>query len=38
MAKFFGRIGYVETVETKPGVWKPQIVEREYFDKECPPV
>ena len=31
MAQFFGRIGYVETVETKPGVWKPQIVEREYF-------
>ena len=31
MAKFFGRIGYVETVETKSGVWKPQIVEREYF-------
>ena len=28
MAKFYGPIGYSETVETKPGVWKDQIIER----------
>ena len=31
MAKFYGVIGYAETVETTPGVWVPQITEREYF-------
>lgn len=31
MAKWFGKIGYAETVETKPGVWKEQITEHEYF-------
>jgi hypothetical protein len=31
MAKWYGKIGYAETVETTPGVWKEQIVEREYF-------
>ena len=31
MAKFYGKIGYAETVETEPGVWKEQITEREYF-------
>lgn len=31
MAKWFGKIGYAETTETKPGVWKEQITEREYF-------
>ena len=30
MAKFHGLIGYAETVETVPGVWKEQITEREY--------
>lgn len=30
MAKFFGIIGYAETVETKPGVWNEQITERVY--------
>lgn len=29
--KWFGTIGYAETVESKPGVWKEQITEREYF-------
>lgn len=28
MAKFYGLIGYAETVETAPGVWEEQIVER----------
>ena len=31
MAKFYGVIGYAETVETAPGVWEEQITEREYF-------
>ena len=30
MAKFYGVIGYGETVETRPGVWSPQEVRREY--------
>lgn len=30
MAKWFGKIGYAETIETKPGVWD-GIVEREYY-------
>lgn len=31
MAKFFGKIGYGVSQETKPGVWKDTITEREYF-------
>lgn len=32
MAKFFGTIGFNEgTVETSPGVWEQQIVERQYY-------
>lgn len=31
MAKYFGRIGYAEQVETVPGVWEEKIVEREYY-------
>lgn len=30
MAKYFGKIGYVETEETSPGIWKPKTTEREY--------
>ena len=30
MAKFYGIVGYVETVETKPGVWTARTTEREY--------
>lgn len=29
--KWFGVIGYAETVETNPGVWEEKITEREYF-------
>lgn len=29
--KWFGVIGYAETVETTPGVWEEQITERQYF-------
>ena len=31
MAKWFGKIGYSETVETTPGVWTPQETVKEYF-------
>ena len=31
MAKWFGKIGYAITEETEPGLWEPQIVEREYY-------
>lgn len=31
MAKWFGVIGYAETVETTPGVWEEQITERSYY-------
>lgn len=31
MAKFYGKIGYASTVETKPGVYEEQIVERSYY-------
>lgn len=31
MAKWYGVIGFVETKETAPGVYKPQITERNYF-------
>lgn len=31
MAKYYGVIGYAETVETSPGVWKEMIVERSYY-------
>ena len=30
MAKYYGVIGYAERVETSPGVWDDQIVERNY--------
>lgn len=31
MAKFFGKVGYGVTEETRPGIWKNNIIEREYF-------
>ena len=31
MAKYYGVIGYAETVETSPGVWEEQITERNYY-------
>ena len=30
MAKYFGKVGYAEQVETVPGVWEEQITERQY--------
>lgn len=31
MAKWFGKIGYEQTVEEEPGLWVEQITEREYY-------
>ena len=31
MARWFGKVGYSETVETAPGVWMPQDTIREYY-------
>lgn len=31
MAKFCGPIGYVETVETTPGVWEEEVTERTHY-------
>ena len=31
MAKWYGKVGYITTVETEPGLWEPQPVERPYF-------
>lgn len=31
MAKFYGAIGYAQTVETEPGIWKEVITERNYY-------
>lgn len=31
MAKFYGKIGYIETKETSPGVWTEVSTERDYF-------
>lgn len=31
MAKFYGPIGFSDTVETDPGVWEERIVEHSYF-------
>lgn len=31
MAKFYGTVGFVKIVESAPGVWTEQIVERKYY-------
>lgn len=31
MAKFYGEIGYGESIETVPGVWEDVITERKYY-------
>lgn len=31
MAKWYGNIGFSETVETEPGLWELQIVDRPYY-------
>lgn len=31
MAKWFGKIGFANAIETSPGIWEEQITTREYF-------
>ena len=31
MAKYFGQVGFGETVETEPGIWEDLIVEHSYY-------
>ena len=31
MARYYDSVGYAETVETSPGVWKERITERKYY-------
>lgn len=31
MAKFYGNVGYSQTVEIEPGIWNEQIVERPHY-------
>lgn len=31
MAKFYGKIGYVRTIESEPGIWTEEATEREYY-------
>ena len=31
MAKWFGKIGYAVTSETRPGIWEEVIIERNYY-------
>lgn len=31
MAKWYGKIGYAENVETEPGVWEEVITEKSYY-------
>lgn len=31
MAKWNGKVGYITTEKTKPGVWEPKATERPYF-------
>ena len=31
MAKFYGAVGYASPVQTTPGVWKEDIIEKKYY-------
>lgn len=31
MAKFYGKIGYIQSVESEPGYWEEKPIEREYY-------
>jgi hypothetical protein len=31
LAKFFGEIGFATQVETSPGIWEDQIIEKQYY-------
>lgn len=38
MNKWHGRVGYVTTVETEPGIWEPTVAERQYYGELLKPV
>ena len=38
MAKFCGNIGFVKTVETEPGVWEEEVIERMYYGDLTNPI
>lgn len=31
MAKFYGKVGFSKTVQTSPGIWEEEIVEKNYY-------
>ena len=31
MAKFYGNVGYIKTVEIEPGIWEEQAIEQPYY-------
>lgn len=31
MAKFYGKIGYIKSVEVEPGYWEEQAIEKNYY-------
>lgn len=38
MAKFYGNIGFVKSVETEPGVWEEETIERPYYGDITRPI
>lgn len=38
MAKFYGVIGYIKTVEVEPGIWEEQSIEHNYYGDIIRPV
>lgn len=36
MAKFYGKVGFAETTETRPGVWEEVITERDHYGDLLP--
>ena len=38
MAKFYGVIGYVKTVEVEPGIWEEKAIEHNYYGDIIRPV
>lgn len=38
MNKFYGKIGYADTVETRPGIWEERIKEQYYYGDVMPNV
>ena len=34
MAKFSGKIGYIQMIEKKPGYWVENVIERSYYGED----